>query len=364
MQNPRRSRTISLWFLASGVVVGLSHVLFLSKVIHNRAVEIPFILFWPNAILFGAGFAIFAHSRLRTQVALSRGESVLARWHVDASSWRAFVELSRTLDREANALTNELEIREPLPAEGIEVIVGESAADIGGSVHSLPLRGTPEITRAVLRTDLPGPAFVELELYYPGGGYGASGISQAEVRRALRFPVSRDAMIDARVVIEHWSGIHPGKADFFHGRGDGSDPEDLSRCEACGHETYKLVSHCPACGRGVQSRRWARRYGGVLAVLGLLIFGAMVVVLYNLGPKLLHPGVTIGGSRFSGNVAQAAIVLGILSSVAAFGLGSMVFGLRQVRSGRRDPRMVVGLLGLCALALLFSALLGLLGARH
>ena len=70
-----------------------------------------------------------------------------------------------------------------------------------------------------------------------------------------------------------WPGLAPsdeGAQRFFHGRGDGADPEDLSRCMHCGFETHRYRSECERCGTGLQSRRWSRRFGAVLVLYALI----------------------------------------------------------------------------------------------
>ena len=118
-------------------------------------------------------------------------------------------------------------------------------------------------------------------------------------------------------VVAHYRGDTPRKADFFHGKGDGTTPEDLTRCYHCGYETYRLMSHCPECGRSMQSKRWSRRYGWILLVLGLAISAVIAMVLLAIGPALLERS---GGLRFSGSAGEAKLALGILGAVELFGI--------------------------------------------
>ena len=151
----------------------------------------------------------------------------------------------------------------------------------------------------------------------------------------------------------------PGEPDFFHGRGDGTDPEDLSKCYNCGFETHKFRSHCPKCGTTLQSRRWSRRFGLVLVICGLIICGLMGFVVILTAPSLLNTIGSSGGMGFSGTAGQARMVLAIFGGVLAFGLTALGYG--HLADGHRPPQQTRHLLrgrtgrptraaGLCAVA--------------
>ena len=258
------------------------------------------------------------------------------------------------LHEEDGALSNELFIRGEAPAAGVEVIVAETAVQVDESIHVLPRRGTPEITNAELNTSRVRPSFIEIQLYYPGGGSGASGVPRSSTRTALRFPVPREALPDAERVVAYYASGRSARPDFFHGPGDGTDPEDLSRCYACGYETHKLVSHCPRCGAGMQSRRWSRRFGTVLVACGLFITGLMATVIYFTAPTMLRPGVEIEGTRFEGSRAQGVFFLALMGVVLAFGVTAMLYGAWQTKTGRRSRWVVYVLVGVVVLLTLIA----------
>ena len=145
------------------------------------------------------------------------------------------------------------------------------------------------------------------------------------------------------------------RADSLRGPAKGTDPEDLRKCYACGYETYEPASFCTQCGAGMQSRRWSRRYGWMLLACGLLITGTIGAVLFYTAPLLLRPGVSIGGSRFSGTSAQASVILGILGTVALFGVTAAAYGLWQIKTGRRNRKVVYFVVGLAGLLYLIAA---------
>lgn len=136
------------------------------------------------------------------------------------------------------------------------------------------------------------------------------------------------------------------RAGMFHGKGDGTDPEDLSKCYSCGYETHRFVSHCPRCGTTMQSRRWSRRFGWVLLVCGLIITSMIGATLYYTAPTLLRPGVDVDGARFLGSAGQALFVLGILSVVFTFGATVLAYGLWQIKTGRRSKNVIYFTVGL------------------
>ncbi len=244
-----------------------------------------------------------------------------------------------------------------VPVGGVEVIAGKSAVSIDGSIHLLG--SVAEITHVEFNASRVRPSYVAFQLYYPSGGYGASGTSTSEARTVLRFPVAPGAERDAARLVAQFAGSQPRKPDVFHGRGDGSDPEDLNTCWSCGYATHQLMSHCPQCGGSMQTRRWSRRLGFALILCGLFITGVMGLVLNHLAPILLHPGVTYGTSRFSGTPSQALSILALLGLPFMFGVTALAYGLWQVGTGRRSRKVVGVMLGTCSLLLLVA--LGLRG---
>jgi hypothetical protein len=361
MRNPQLWRNAALALFATGPVAILATLQVPADAGADAARAMGF-GFGVLAIIFGGVGALITHLNVRALQALDRGEDVLARWRVDAAAWRDFIALNHELDQSPDALHNELSIDEPMAADGIAVVVGKTAIEIDGSIHRLPARGTPEITHAEFHESRIKPSYIELALYYPGGGYGASGVPQEPTRTCLCFPIASGAQRDAERVVAHYGGNVPGTPDFFHGPGDGSDSEDLSTCLSCGFETYRLQSQCPKCGGPLLSRRWSRRTGVVMVVCGLLITAIIGVVLYYLMPLLLHPGVEIDGSRFDATPRFALGVLGILGVVLSFGVISLGYGAWQIKTGRRNKKVMSAMMGIASLLMMVAWLLRTSGA--
>jgi hypothetical protein len=310
-----------------------------------------------TALPFGGVWALMAWVVARTEAALRRGDGVMARWRIDAAAWPGFHVLEKWMASAPNAWPNEFSLPEKAAKKGLEVIVGQEGVLIGDAVFRLPRRSVPEVTFAGLRREPDTPVCVELCLYYPPTP-NRFGTSPAR-RTVLRFPVAPAAEHEAARLVTYYHQGRPGEADFFHGRGDGSDPEDVSTCRSCAWQTHKFTSVCERCGGSMLSRRWARRYGGVLLVLGLALAGGLGFLLWHLGPQLLQPGRTFNGSRFSGTPLQALGVFAILGGVFAFGVVTTVYGAWQIGTGRRNMRVVYGMIGVMVVVLAIAIALSL-----
>ena len=339
MRHPHRARTVALWFVGLGAIslaawfwVGTEHV----------GVRVALFVFGTMALAFGGLFALFGHQDARAKEALARGEDIIARWRVEADDWQRFVASEPQWSSHAQGRPNEFRPSEAVESDGVELIVGKAAVQIGESIHRVSLRSIPEITEARLHDGT--PPIIELLLYYPP--YATRFGMRPPRYTALRFPVGQGSMADARRAMAHFRGDLPGEPDFFHGRGDGTDPEDLSRCYHCSYETHKLRSRCPKCGTSLQSRRWSRRFGLCLVLGGVIICGLMGFVLWDMGPSLLRPGAPVTGTRFTGTPEKARMLLGIFTAVLTVGLTAFSYGLWQMFTARRSKRVIYFLVAL------------------
>lgn len=148
-------------------------------------------------------FLIQALFHMRGLNKLLSGHRQVAAWHVGAADWDRF----RTFDAvragsNLSLLVNDLWIRKKTPAEGVDVIVGETSLVVDGSYHVLRLGGIPEL-RAIgwidNRRDLAGsPDCLEFLLVYPRGEGGGG-------RTTLRIPVPHKARPEALTVYRHFS---------------------------------------------------------------------------------------------------------------------------------------------------------------
>lgn len=138
---------------------------------------------------------------------------------------------------------------------------------------------------------------------------------------------------------------------------------ETQSCFGCGLLTAEPTDKCPKCGRRLRPTKQVRRLGWVQFGAGLFLVGLMGAVTLNVAPMMLRPGVeTAGGSRFTGTAEQALLIFGLFGLVIFFGLTSMVSGLYQAKTGRRNKLIFVFMLGLFVVLIAASWLIrGALG---
>ena len=341
MRKPLFWRDVNLAIGAGGLASAVAG--FRLPAVGEGALQVVLLLAGSTGILVGVCGTIICWSFSRTEAALRRGEGVMGRWRVDAAAWPGFLSLEKWMAAAPGAWPNAFTLPKGAATKGLEVIVGEEGVLIGDDVFRLPRRSTPQVTGARLRAEPDTPVCVELWLYFPPTP-NRFGVSPAR-RLVLRFPSSPTAEAEAARIVTYYQQGRPGEADLFHGRGDGSDAEDLGTCRSCGWQTHKFVSVCEKCGGSILSKRWARRFGGVLVVLGLGLAGGLGYLLWLLGPPLLHPGRTFNGQRFTGSPLLGLVVLAILGALFAFGAMATTYGAWQVATGKRNMRVVYAMIG-------------------
>lgn len=127
---------------------------------------------------------------------------------------------------------------------------------------------------------------------------------------------------------------------------------ETSSCSDCGHVATGPVDKCQRCGK-LGTAGQVRRHGWVQLVCGVILTGLMGAVTYNVGPLMLRPGQeAAGGERFTGTAEQAVLILGLFGLVLTFGLATIVSGLYQIKTGRRNRWIFVFML------VLFVVLIG------
>lgn len=131
--------------------------------------------------------------------------------------------------------------------------------------------------------------------------------------------------------------------------------EEFSSCNSCGNVTTEAVSQCPKCGRRLRTAKQVRFHGWLQLLIGLFLVGLMGTITYNLAP-LMFPLVEPRGAnaRFTGTPEQAQMILALFGMVIAFGLGSVVSGLWQIKTGRRNKWLFIGMVALFVVLILFS----------
>jgi hypothetical protein len=82
--------------------------------------------------------------------------------------------------------------------------------------------------------------------------------------------------------------------------------------------------------------RQVRVLGSLLLAIGSALAIGVAVLLVNIAPTLLHPGQTIGGTRFTGSADLGHMVMGLLGWIVLDGLAFAGVGIHQISTGRRN----------------------------
>lgn len=127
-------------------------------------------------------------------------------------------------------------------------------------------------------------------------------------------------------------------------------------CFKCGNTTNEAVKVCPQCGsKRIFSARSMRVRGWLQVVIGLFLVGMMGTITYRLAPSMLTPGtMDDGGGRFNGTTEQAQLILGLFGLLIAFGFFSMLSGLWQAVTGRRNKWIFYFMMGLIVLVIFMA----------
>jgi MFS family permease len=132
--------------------------------------------------------------------------------------------------------------------------------------------------------------------------------------------------------------------------------EQLRTCYKCSYETHEVVKQCPQCGQRLRTAREVRVLGWIQLLLGLFLVGMMGTISFYVAPILLQAGLP-GGDRFTGTPQQALMILGLFSLVIMFGLTSIVSGLWQIKTGRRNKWIFIFMMGLVIVLLVVCLLI-------
>jgi len=133
---------------------------------------------------------------------------------------------------------------------------------------------------------------------------------------------------------------------------------DTSTCtaRACRTVTPGLVDVCPRCGARVLTSRRVRILGWVLVGIGLFLIALMGYITLQTYESFSRPGISAtDGSRFTGDAGQGRQILTIFWLVIAVGALSVVNGVWQIVTGRRNM-ILVGISLLTAAVLVFTTL--------
>ena len=126
---------------------------------------------------------------------LKRGEQPVARWTVDAETWRAFAELNDALDRQKGAVPNIVPLSD-LPTTGVEIVVARDGVCIGPHFHRMK---SLDSTQGPYW--LPGPPqYFEFRIVIQ---------TQSTHRWTMRFPIAPGAQDQAERARVHFVSLWP-----------------------------------------------------------------------------------------------------------------------------------------------------------
>ena len=109
------------------------------------------------------------------------------------------------------------------------------------------------------------------------------------------------------------------------------------------------VPRCPTCGTRMRTPTSVRRVGWLLLFLGVFLIVFMGWIALSTAPMMLRPGVEVAdGSRFTGDADQGRMIMGLFGAVIAFGVATAIGGVVQIRTGKRNPKVTVAIVGMFA----------------
>lgn len=130
--------------------------------------------------------------------------------------------------------------------------------------------------------------------------------------------------------------------------------ETTYTCFKCGYTTNEAATVCPKCGKRMFSSRSIRVRGWLQVVCGLFLLGMMGTITYKLAPSMLGIYTTEDGGRFTGTPEQAKMILSVFGLVIGFGFMSMLSGLWQIVTGRRNKWIFIFMLAFIAILVFYS----------
>ncbi len=86
-----------------------------------------------------------------------------------------------------------------------------------------------------------------------------------------------------------------------------------------------------------------RALGGALIFIGILLVGGMGAIMWWMNNAVNNPSST---TKFTGTSDQKTVAFLILGAVTAFGCSSLIAGIYQFATGRRNKKLIWLMLGI------------------
>jgi hypothetical protein len=111
-------------------------------------------------------------------------------------------------------------------------------------------------------------------------------------------------------------------------------------CGTCRFSTYEAVEKCPQCDVKLQTETELRRHGSLMVALGGVLVVMMTGVIAGLAGLLFYQLVIKERKRVDAGelVFVVMVTIAFASGILAFGIGNMIAGRNQQKTGRRDRR--------------------------
>jgi hypothetical protein len=126
--------------------------------------------------------------------------------------------------------------------------------------------------------------------------------------------------------------------------------KDFSYCNRCKSENEIGLKQCPNCGGRLVSSKKIRVMGVLLIVTGLFLCIMMGGLSIFFAGVILHAGEK-GHHSFTGTPQQPAIIFGFFGVIFAIGLTSLVGGIWQIKTGKRNLKIQIATFILVALVI-------------
>jgi hypothetical protein len=114
---------------------------------------------------------------------------------------------------------------------------------------------------------------------------------------------------------------------------------DERSCSKCNYVAEQDVTRCPQCKAWMPKARSIRRRGFLLVFIGLFLEVMMTVISIMVVPTMLSKSPT--GAGFTGTPEQASLIMTLFGLIILFGFMSIVIGMWQVVTGRRNIWLVL-----------------------
>ena len=132
-------------------------------------------------------------------------------------------------------------------------------------------------------------------------------------------------------------------------------------CAKCSFETSEVLTRCPNCGGRLQSAKKVRILGWLLLVIGtglVLFMGTLGIYLGRIITQTPESG---SSTRFTGGPQDVALIMAVFGLVISFGIASMAGGVWQIKYGKPNRKLMVGMFLLAGILFVIAKWIKVMG---